>query len=58
LIVLSKTHAWGSVFAARPYEGPFGAHTCASIFVFADNDVFSDPSWCLVSAWGGGRKAG
>jgi hypothetical protein len=31
LIVLSKTHAWGSVFAARPYEGPFGAHTCASI---------------------------
>ena len=31
LIVLSKTHAWGSVFAARPYEGPLGAHTCASI---------------------------
>jgi hypothetical protein len=22
LIVLSKTHAWGSVYAARPYEGP------------------------------------
>jgi hypothetical protein len=34
LIVLSKTHAWGSVYAARPYEGPFGAHTCASILSF------------------------
>ena len=22
LIVLSKTHAWGSVYACRPYEGP------------------------------------
>jgi hypothetical protein len=22
LIVLSKTHAWGSVFTVRPYEGP------------------------------------
>jgi hypothetical protein len=32
------------------------AHTCASIFVFADKDVFSDPSWCFVSAWGGGRR--
>jgi hypothetical protein len=24
LIVLSKTHAWGSVYAHRPYEGPGG----------------------------------
>jgi hypothetical protein len=32
--------------ARRPYEGPGRAHTCALVFVFADNDVFSDPSSC------------
>jgi hypothetical protein len=53
LIVLSKTHAWGSVYAHRPYEGPGGRpHMRFYIFVFADNDVFSDPTWCLVSSWG------
>jgi hypothetical protein len=44
LIVLSKTHAWGSVDAARPYEGPGRRPHMRFRFVFADNDVFSDPS--------------
>ena len=45
LIVLSKTHAWGSVFTVRPYEGPDKRpHMRFDLFVFADNDVFSDPS--------------
>ena len=31
-------------------------HMRFDLFVFADNDVFSDPSWCLVSSWGGERR--
>src|ERR1700755_1074758 len=41
LIVLSKTHEWGSV-ARRGYETPTRAHTCAS-FNLPDNDVYSGP---------------
>ena len=46
LIVLSKTHAWGSVFAWPAVRRTGQAPTHAlRYFVFADNDVFSDPSW-------------
>jgi len=32
----------------RPYEGPDKRpHMRFDLFVFADNDVFSDPSWSL-----------
>ena len=57
LIVLSKTHVWGSVDAWPAVRRTGHAPTHAlRYFVFADNDVFSDPSWCFVSAWGGGRR--
>jgi hypothetical protein len=43
LIVLSKTHAWGQkVLAGRTKDRVAPTH--ALRFVFADNDVFSDPS--------------
>ena len=45
LIVLSKTHAWGSVDACPAVRRTGHAPTHAlRYFVFADNDVFSDPS--------------
>ena len=45
LIVLSKTHAWGSVDAWPAVRRTGQAPTHAlRYFVFADNDVFSDPS--------------
>src|SRR5436190_17563140 len=43
LIVLSKTHAWGQKMLAGRTKDRF-APTHALQFVFADNDVFSDPS--------------
>ena len=45
LIVLSKTHAWGQKMLAGRTKDRF-APTHALQFVFADNDVFSDPSSC------------
>jgi hypothetical protein len=43
LIVLSKTHAWGQKVLTGRTKDRF-APTHALRFVFADNDVFSDPS--------------
>ena len=43
LIVLSKTHAWGQKVLPGRTKDRF-APTHALQFVFADNDVFSDPS--------------
>lgn len=44
LIVLSKTHAWGQKVPPGRTKDRL-APTHALQFVFADNDVFSDPSW-------------
>jgi len=44
LIVLSKTHAWGQKVPPGRTKDRL-APTHALRFVFADNDVFSDPSW-------------
>ena len=45
LIVLSKTHAWGQKMPPGRTKDRL-APTHALRFVFADNDVFSDPSSC------------
>ena len=46
----------GQSILGRPYEGPDRRPHMRSIFVFADNDVFSDPSWCRGLPLGGGRR--
>ena len=55
LIVLSKTHAWGQKMPPGRTKDRL-APTHALQFVFADNDVFSDPSWKLAFPLGGGGE--
>src|SRR4051812_26135191 len=55
LIVLSKTHAWGQKVPPGRTKDRL-APTHALRFVFADNDVFSDPPSNARSSQGGGRR--
>ena len=58
LIVLSKTHAWGSVVTLRPYEGPQTRPHMRFSLSLPDNDVFSGPPSKRPRPLGGSRSAG
>ena len=46
----------GQSLLGRPYEGPDMRPHMRFYFVFADNDVFSDPSWKPLDPLGGGWR--
>jgi hypothetical protein len=46
----------GQSMLGRPYEGPDMRAHMRFYFVFADNDVFSDPSWKPLDPLGGGWR--